>query len=302
MRLYLVPEPAVDADEVLVEVKAVGICGSELEAFRRSDGLRTPPLVMGHEIAGRAQNGDLIVINPLLTCGACGFCVAGRRQLCPERQLVGIHRPGGFAERVVVPTTACHRINDALPPALAAFVEPLATGLHALSVLHRLGSAPSRLAVIGAGAIGLATTLAALRAGLERIVVVDLESARRAAAHTLPVETSSELDGQYEAIVDAVGTPQTRAASLAHLTPGGAAVWLGLAVSNTIIGANDLVRRELRISGSYAYDDADFKAAISLATDVPPTWIEEVPLHDAAARFAQLAASPSTRPKTVIVP
>jgi threonine dehydrogenase-like Zn-dependent dehydrogenase len=257
---------------------------------------------MGHEIAGVRDDGQAVVVTPLLTCGVCDMCRSGRQQLCRERKLIGVHRPGGFAQRVVVPASSCRAIADQLEPANAVFVEPLANAVHAVAAVRRHAGTVGSLAVIGAGAIGLAVSLAALEGGIESVTIADLVPERLTAAQALQVRTTSRLEGEYEAIVDAVGLPVTRRASTEHLTPGGLALWLGLSSPDADIDSLDLVRQERRVVGSYAYSDADFELALGLVVNVPRAWIETVALNDAAGRFVALAASPGIYPKTVIVP
>jgi threonine dehydrogenase-like Zn-dependent dehydrogenase len=301
LRLSEVAEPTAGAGETVVEVCATGICGSELEAFRHPDGLRKPPLVMGHEIAAWSAEGELVVVNPLLSCGRCAFCRSERRQLCRSRELIGVHRPGGFAERVVVPATSCYRVAQSLPPAVAVLVEPIANAIHAVRMLNGKTVASPGIAVIGSGAIGLAVALAALHAGHAAVSVVDPNHARLDAARDLPVDTATALHGEWEAIIDAVGLPETRAVSVDHLVPGGIAVWIGLASSEAGVDGRRIVRNENRIVGSYAYEDRDFVAALELAGQAPRSWIDTVPLEQAAERFVDLAAAPGPFPKTVIV-
>ena len=97
VELQDVDEPLPGDGDVIVDVKASGICGSELHGFR-SLGFRKPPLVMGHEIVGADAAGRRVAVNPLLSCGQCDLCSRGLPQVCRERGLLGVHRPGGFAE------------------------------------------------------------------------------------------------------------------------------------------------------------------------------------------------------------
>jgi threonine dehydrogenase-like Zn-dependent dehydrogenase len=109
-----VPEPVAGEGEVVVEVDAVGICGSELEGFRSQSPFRVPPLIMGHELAGRRlDDGTPVAVNPLIACGRCDLCLRGARNICRRRTIVGIQRSGGFAERVAVPESACVALPEA---------------------------------------------------------------------------------------------------------------------------------------------------------------------------------------------
>lgn len=143
--------PAADDGEVLVNVANVGICGSELHGIADTE-FRKPPLIMGHEFAGTTADGRRVVVNPLLSCGHCDQCMAGRDHLCRTRRIVGIHRPGAFAEAVPVPASSVHEIPDSMSFETAAMVEPLANAVHAVALARVEPDA--RIAVIGAGPIG----------------------------------------------------------------------------------------------------------------------------------------------------
>ena len=126
-----VPEPEVAEGEVLVHVRSAGICGSELHGVRHP-GFRVPPLIMGHEFTGVSDAGDPVIINPILSCGSCDLCLAGQRQICRQRAIIGVHRPGGFAERVAVPASALRPLPGAcrrtLPPSLSRRPTPCTHG------------------------------------------------------------------------------------------------------------------------------------------------------------------------------
>ena len=103
------PTPEPGPGEVVVSIDAVGICGSDMHAYLGHDARRVPPLILGHEAAGRVVDGstagDLVVINPLITCGHCDECLGGRANLCEQRDIIGMYRPGALAERVAVERT-----------------------------------------------------------------------------------------------------------------------------------------------------------------------------------------------------
>src|SRR5205085_10209870 len=100
------PAPAAATGEVLIRVEAVGICGSDMHAYHGRDPRRVPPLILGHELVGRVLQGPSagrrVTVNPLSTCGRCAYCVGGRDNLCSHRTMIGMTRPGGFAERIAV--------------------------------------------------------------------------------------------------------------------------------------------------------------------------------------------------------
>lgn len=292
------PAPVASDGDVVLVVASSGICGSELHGFR-SVGMREPPLVMGHEFAGTTPDGRRVVVNPLLSCGRCAACVGGRPQLCPERALIGVHRPGGFAEQVAVPAASLHEIPDSMDWTQAALVEPLANGVHAWG----LAGAPSgRVAVIGAGAIGLVCLLVARHAGCDEVVVADPSPQRRRVAESLGARTTDALEpqGSFDTVFDAVGLPVTRAASTAALRAGGTAVWLGLADSDARFDGNDLVRAEKRVLGSFAYTDAEFARAVEIAGELDLGWATAVPFEESESMFMDLAGGRTDVVKAVL--
>ena len=294
------PSPVAGPGEVLVTVEASGICGSELHGFR-SLGMRTPPLIMGHEFAGTTSDGRRVVVNPLATCGECRACRSGAPQICPDRSLMGVHRPGGFAESVAVPITSLHTLPDGLDWNAAALIEPLANAVHAWRI-SRPGDGP--VAIVGAGSIGLVCLLVAQHAAPGAVVVADPSAERRAVAKRLGATVVASLDDTDGALFgttfDAVGIPATRACALRHLTPGGTSVWLGLGSADVAFDGNDLVRAEKQVKGSFAYTSDDFAAAVALASQVDLGWGTSVPMQDAATMFMELASGRTDIIKAVL--
>ena len=284
LELLDVAEPEVADGEVLVQVRAAGICGSELHGARRP-GFRKPPLIMGHEFAGTRPGGERVVINPILSCGECDLCRRGLRHICPRRAIIGVHRPGGFAERVAVPSSALRPVPHWLSWEAAAVVEPAANAVHAW---HRTGPAVgARVAVIGCGGIGLLCVLAALAGEAGSVDVTDLAAERMAAARGFGA-AAGELRGEYDVVIDAVGSAATRAKSVAHQRPGGVAVWLGLAEEEAGFDANALVRGEKQVLGSFAYSDEEFAGAMALLRNTNLDWTASYPLAEGAAIFTEL--------------
>ena len=295
-----VDEPQPRDGEVILDVKGSGICGSELHGFR-SLGMRKPPLVMGHEVAGVDATGRRVAVNPLLSCGRCDLCTRGLPQVCRERGLLGVHRPGGFAERVAVPAAALHVLPDSVSWEAAAMVEPLANAVHALRQVPDVRAA--RIGVIGSGAIGLLCLLVARRLGAGHVSVVDPSEGRLATAVRLGADaTGPALVDEHDVIIDAVGLPATRAASLLRLRPGGHAVWIGLASADATIDGNDLVRGERHVVGSFAYRPEEFAEAVALSADCDLGWSTGVPLEDSQRVFMALADGTSDIVRAVIRP
>jgi len=291
------PEPA--PGEVVVKVESSGICGSELHGISKP-GFRQPPLVMGHEFAGTTADGRRVVVNPLVSCGECDLCQARRRQLCRVRSIIGIHRPGGFAQEVVVPEQMLHTLPDHLSWDQGAMVEPLANAVHAWNVAGAPTAA--RVGIIGAGTIGLVSLLVARRDAAE-VVVTDLSQERRAMASELGADVvATELEGEFDVIIDAVGAGATHKASIDHLKPGGTTVWIGLLSPEAGFDAMDLIRSEKTIRGTFTYSNEEFARAIDLADEVDLSWATSFSLSQGADIFTQLMNGRSDVIKALLRP
>jgi threonine dehydrogenase-like Zn-dependent dehydrogenase len=256
-------------------------------------------VIMGHELVVRLPSGELVAVDPQVSCQACDACRDGHEQRCERRHFIGIDRPGGFAERVAVPLRSVVPVSDGVPAHLGAFAEPLAVALHAFN----LGApAPdTRLGVIGGGAIGLSVALCAQRAGIA-VELAETSAARRAMARDLGVVVADVLDGSYPVVVDAVGSADSHRASLAALRRGGTAVWVGNVSERPSFDARELVRREHRIVGASAYTHREFTAAAAMLDAVPEAWVEQRTLDDGVAVFGALLPEPPTTLKVVLTP
>lgn len=299
-----VPEPHPSDGECLVHVRAAGICGSELHGVRHP-GFREPPLIMGHEFVGVTDDGREVVVNPILSCGQCDLCRRGLRYICEKRRIIGVHQPGGFAERVAVPAAALIPVPAGLSWTTAALVEPAATALHAWRLARESadGRGDLKVAVIGCGTIGLLCVLSALTDGTAGVDVADLAPDRLAAARRLgAAATGSALDGDYDVVFDAVGTGATRTQALEHLRPGGYAVWIGLANSDPGFDAAGLVRGERSVLGSFAYSDDDFANAAGLLANWDLTWAASYPLSAGADIFTELMNGSPSPVKALLQP
>ena len=189
------PMPTIGPDDVLVRVRACGICGSDVHGFDGSSGRRNPPLIMGHEASGEVAElganvkdlkvGDRVTFDSTVYCGKCAFCVKGDVNLCDNREVVGVapkefKRHGAFAEFVSIPRRIMYRLPDSFPFEQAALIEAVSIGVHAVAITPvKLGDTA---VIIGTGMIGLVTLQAAKAAGCTRIIAVDMEDSKIAAA------------------------------------------------------------------------------------------------------------------------
>jgi 2-desacetyl-2-hydroxyethyl bacteriochlorophyllide A dehydrogenase len=299
MVLRRLPVPVPGPGEVLVRVAYSGICGSELSGFLGQSSIRTPPLVFGHELAGRVESlgegvaglavGQPVTANPLVTCGRCRYCFEGVEQRCPERLLLGASLPGCNAELVVVPASRVLAVPEATDLRQASLVEPAAFALHAVEA----AAAPSSPAlVVGAGPIGLLLVQALLAAGAPAPMVAELNPARAAMAQRAGAEVVALADVRgADLVFDAVGSEGTRQAGFAALAPGGTLVLVGLHTDATTLPLNRAVRDELTVRGVFAYAHRHVEEALagiasgSLGLD---EGVVEVPLADGAAWYQRL--------------
>jgi threonine dehydrogenase-like Zn-dependent dehydrogenase len=298
VELQQVPVPEAGPGEQVLSVRAAGICGSELHGFR-SVGFRKPPLIMGHEFAGETTDGRRVVVNPLVSCGSCDLCRRGAPQLCRVRELLGVHRPGGFADRVVVPAGAVHDLPEDMAWEAATLVEPLANAVHAWKQVGLQGG--ERVAIIGAGAIGLVSLLVARHLGVGDVTVVDRSPSRLDVADRLgATRRATELEGEYDVVLDAVGLGATRAAAVEAVRPAGTTVWLGLAEPESGFEGNALVRQEKKVIGSFAYRPDDFVEALRCAPQMDLGWATPVAWEESQRTFMRLAGGASDPVKAVL--
>jgi L-iditol 2-dehydrogenase len=328
LEIGTVDDPVPSAGEAVLQVAAVGICGSEVEAVASRSPRRTPPLVMGHEFCGEVvaiapdvtevKVGDRVVASSLIPCGRCASCRAGAVHLCPQRGIFGMNRPGAFAERVAVPVQVLLPLPERVSPLQGALVEPLANGVHVWSRIEQ--KFPETVVVIGCGAIGLLALQVARAGGALRLVGVDTSDARLAMAqavgaeplfnpgrHAVVAEVRAFTRGRgADVVIDAAGTGATRRLAVDVVRPGGDVVWIGTHGDATELSGRDVVLGERRISGSYAVTYEDLRTAIALFAhgriEIEP-WVRPFALDEGARVFRQLLTAPSADyAKAVLLP
>jgi threonine dehydrogenase-like Zn-dependent dehydrogenase len=292
-----VPDPQPTADEVVLEVEVAGICGSDLHGFRGHPGPRLPPLVLGHEVVGRVD-GETYVVYPLIGCGECARCEEGEDNLCANWRLIGMHRPGVFAERVVVPRRSLVPLPVDLDPRRAVLAEPLACCVAALAP-HDVGVGDF-VVVFGAGPIGLLSVFLAARDGAT-VRAVDPVAARVETAELLG---ASDFDGPADLAVDAAGVEATWRAAIDAVANGGQVVVLGLGAAEGLLPFATIVRRAIRVRGQFAYSRADFTRAVEVLADedLDLSWLSDATLADGAQAFANLVERPEEYSKVLLAP
>ena len=308
-----VADPSPAADEVLIRIDAVGICGSDMHAYLGHDDRRPAPLILGHEgagvIIGGARDGERVTINPLVTCGACAACTTGRENLCGTRQIISMPpREGAFAQYVGMPESNLVTVPDHVPLSKAALAEPLAVSWHAVRLgLEALHPQADRDAlVIGGGAIGVAAALSLRAMGVEKITVAEPNEGRRAfLEQSCGLTAVPAGTGSYGVVVDAVGYAATRAAASALAQPGGVIVHIGLGEDTGGLDIRRMTLQEITFIGTYTYTAQDFRDTAAALFDGrlgPLDWTEERSLAEGAAAFADLRAGRIASPKIILRP
>jgi len=313
------PDPQLAAGEVLIDIDAVGICGSDMHAYHGLDPRRNPPLILGHELCGTIVTGPgtgkRVTVNPLITCGRCDYCVTGRTNLCSDRTMIGMTRPGGFAERMSIPATSLIAIPQDMGARQAALTEPAATALHAIDRAARALARPlpeARTLVIGGGAVGLLAALLLKAYGCRDVRIGETNPLRRGSAALAsggetydPRTAKGAPDNTIDLVIDAVGGKATRNAALAAVKPGGVVVHVGLMDWASEIDMRKLTLAEITLIGTYTYTTADLNATVAAlhrGTFGDLAWVEERSLADGAGAFADLDGGRTAAAKIVLRP
>jgi 2-desacetyl-2-hydroxyethyl bacteriochlorophyllide A dehydrogenase len=310
------PPPQPEAGDALVAIESVGICGSDMHAYLGHDERRVPPLILGHEAVGTvlegSSPGEKVVLNPLITCGLCDDCLAGRQNLCANRDLIGMYRAGAFAEQIVIPERNLIPVPSDMSPAKAALTEPGATGLHAVLLAEKVMARPiseARALVIGAGSVGLLTALILLDKGVNRVDLAETNVLRRKTVeeHTDcqvfdPIQSPPDTAG-YDLVFDAVGSGITRQSSIASVRSGGVIVHIGLMDNKGEMDVRSMTLREITFIGTYTYTPVDLQRTLQkLYSGALGSleWVEQRPLAQGARAFDELNNGLCAAPKIVL--
>jgi len=327
-----VPRPAAGPGEVLVQVAACGICGSDVHGYDGSSGRRIPPLVMGHEAAGVVaevgegvtafQAGDRVTFDSTVYCGECAFCREGLINLCDNRQVVGVSTPdfrraGAFAEFVTVPERIVYKLPEGMSFAEAAMLEAVAVALHGVAVSNLKGGETAL--VIGAGMIGLLTLQAAKAAGCSLVLVTDVDASRLGLAKEAGADTTILASGAamvnevlrltsgrgVDVVLEAVGRDETVSAAVDAVRKGGTVTLIGNITPSVNLPLQKVVSRQIRMQGSCA-SCGEYPQAMELIAQgkikVTPLITAVAPLSDGAAWFERLHAREAGLMKIVLDP
>lgn len=312
------PDPAVSGDACLIEIRHAGICGSDMHAWAGHDDRRPAPLILGHEAAGVVIEGPLlgrhVTINPLVSCGRCDVCLAGRENLCARREIISMPpRQGAFAEFVTMPSANLVTLPDGFPTWKAALAEPIACGWHAVRLGSRILDRPvseARCLVLGGGAIGLGAALVLAAKDAGEIWIAETNAARRRlVAKSGPFKTYDPTQetgpDQVDFVVDGVGFEATRSTAFAKVKPGGVIAHIGLGSASGGVDVRRATLQEISFIGTYTYSQQDFRdtaQAIFEGHLGALDWLEIRPLSDGPDAFRDIKSGQAAAPKIILAP
>jgi L-iditol 2-dehydrogenase len=326
------PRPVPGPEEVVVQVAACGICGSDVHGYDGTSGRRIPPIVMGHEAAGviaevgpeatSFKPGDRVTFDSTVYCGECDYCRSGQVNLCDFRQVVGVscgdyRRAGAFAEYVVVPQRILYKLPDALSFPEAAMLEAVSVALHAVRLSEFKGG--ETVLVIGAGMIGLLTLQAARAGGASRVIVADVDATRLRMAKEMGADEVVQLSGAElvaevmhltagkgaDVALEAVGRNETVSAAIDSVRKGGTVTLIGNISPEVTLPLQKVVTRQIRLQGTAA-SAGEYPQAIELMTSgkirVKSLITAVAPLTDGPQWFERLYAREPNLMKVVLEP
>jgi L-iditol 2-dehydrogenase len=312
------PAPRPAADELLIRIRACGICGSDVHGYDGSTGRRIPPIVMGHEAAGIVEAvggavsdfcaGDRVTFDSTVYCGRCYFCLRGQINLCDSREVIGVSTPafrrmGAFAEYVTVPARIAYGLPENMSYSHAALIEAVSVAAHAVSLTSI--ALEDTVVVVGAGMIGLLALQAARLAGAGRVFVVDVDDTRLELARNLgatqtynsrsadvvPQIMEQTMGRGADVALECVGSTIPVKLALDSVRKGGAVTLIGNVAPTIELGLQSTVTRQLRLQGSCA-SAGEYPACISMiargAIRVDPLISAVAPLEDGASWFHRL--------------
>lgn len=326
------PKPDLSSGDALIEIKACGICGSDIHGMDGSSGRRQPPIIMGHEASGVIcevgsevkdwSAGDRVTFDSTVYCGACAYCLRGDVNLCEDRRVLGVscdeyRQHGAFAEYLRVPARILYAVPDQLSFEQAAFAEPISIALHAVRLVPvKQGDTA---VVVGAGLIGLLVVQALKIAGAEKVLAVDLDAKRLTLAEELgAAQTFNASDPEVLAklieasggegadiAMEVVGMTPTLNLAIQSLRKGGSAGLVGNLTAETQFPMQAVVTREISIFGSCGsageYADA-LKHIASGAIRIDPLISAKAPLAEGADWFKRLYDNKEGLLKVILEP
>jgi threonine dehydrogenase-like Zn-dependent dehydrogenase len=273
------PRPEPSPAEVIVQARYTGLCGTDLHIVEGSHPRARWPLAIGHEFVGVPESGRLagvpVLVDPLLPCGGCPGCEAGRSNACARLRLIGIDTDGALAGLVAVREERLHPVPDGIELSIAPLAEPLAVAVHAIG---RMGPIDGRVVVVvGGGPVGLLVAHVARRAGA-RVLVAETATRRRTLASQLGLEVLDTDDPVAdlrartggrgaEIAVDAAGAPSVAAMITELVHEGGVIAIVGAHVHPALVDLQAVMFRELSMVGHRTYLAEDIDTALAILAE-----------------------------------
>jgi 2-desacetyl-2-hydroxyethyl bacteriochlorophyllide A dehydrogenase len=303
-----VPDPKAGPREVVVDVAACGLCGTDLHILQ-GEFAPTLPVIPGHEFAGvvveigsdvnEVAVGDRVAVDPSLYCHECRMCRLGRNNLCERWNAIGVSTAGGAAEYAVAPVANCVKLPDHVRTEDAALIEPLSCAVRGYDILR--SQLASRVLIYGSGTMGLMMLQLGKLTGAASIEVVDINTDRLATAEQLGVTATAtsadELDRPkgWDVVIDATGNERAIQDGLNRVAKGGTFLQFGVSdyAARAVIEPYKIYNQEITITGSMAVLHSFERAADLFATGVldPNVFISDrLPLDDYAAAIDQFKA------------
>lgn len=320
LELQNVDSPTVRNGDALIKIDSVGICGSDMHAWAGHDERRPAPLVLGHEasglIVGGPEAGSRVIVNPLVTCGTCGYCQSDRTNLCVSRQIISMPpREGAFAEYLAMPRENLILINHTVSFEQAALTEPIACGWHAVRLAREATKTPldeSSCLVLGGGAIGFGASLVLAAHGARDIWIGETNHKRRRLLETHgnfrvfdPLSGTGPSAGSLDLVIDAVGIEATRDHASRCIRPGGVITHIGLGSGADGLDIRRFTLQEISFLGTYTYTKDDFHQTAQAIFDSrlgTLDWLDIRPLKDGARAFEDISAGKVAAPKIILKP
>ena len=314
-------------DEVLIKVRAAAICGSDVHGYLGISGRRTPPMIMGHEFSGEISKlgegvtrfavGDRVTVQPLIFCGRCEYCERGLTNLCQSKKMYGVMDVNGaMAEYICVLERLVYRLPDSINYLHGAMLEPFAVAYTA--VKKAPGIEGQNVLVVGTGTIGLLVfqivkTLAPAKTFVSDVNEFRLDLAKQIGADfalnpgkdDLKEIIGRQTNGKgVDIAFEVVGISTTVRQAMSALRTGATCIWVGNSEKMITMNMQEVVTRQLNISGTYAYTHEGFGEAISLLAeqkpDLDPMISKVVPLDQGPEMFKQLAKGTSQLIKVIL--
>jgi len=305
-RVETVTDPVAAHGDVLLKVRRIGLCGSDLNSFRGRNPMVSYPRIPGHEVAGTIVEASAlhphltvgmdVTLSPYTECGKCASCLRGRSNACQFNETLGVQRDGALAEYIAVPGGKIYTANLSLKD--LCLVEPLTVGFHA--VARGRVAAGDTVAIIGCGGVGLGAVAASGFRGARTIGVdVDdakLHLARRAGAAEVIHSGREDLHARLQeltggrgpdAIIEAIGLPQTFRAAVEEVAFTGRVVYIGYAKEPVAYETRLFVQKELDILGSRNALPEDFRQVIAMLE------AERFPVEEAVSHTVSLDEAPA---------